>query len=83
MFRENDFVKVKSYDEIKATLDDYYLHKDDTISFATQMIKYCGKVFEIESYDLSVRHPRITLKEITWRWHPDWLGPHLIDNRRL
>ena len=85
MFKVGDKVRVRSYDEIKKTLDVNDILIDDGIRFAYDMKDNCGEAFEIiHVYDsIETKSPRIKLRNNNRSWHPIWLVPEIVDNRRV
>ena len=84
-FKVNDLVRVKSYEEIKKTLDEKgYCHN---IYFNSYMRNFCSKTFRIEKIEkiekiYNKKFPRIYLKAADgsklildgyWSWDADWL----------
>ena len=78
-FKVNDLVRVKSFKEIKKTLDEKGCCHG--IYFNSYMRNFCSKTFRIEKID-GTEFPRILLKaengsKLTldgyWSWDADWL----------
>ena len=78
-FKVNDLVRVKSFKEIKKTLDEKGCCHG--IYFNSYMRNFCSKTFRIERID-NTKFPRILLKaengsKLTldgyWSWDADWL----------
>jgi hypothetical protein len=77
-------VRVKSYDEIRQTLDEDNEVIGDHIRFDVDMKRYCGEYFDVVStFTNPFGNPRIRLKDNDWTWHPIWLVPQILDNRRI
>lgn len=83
MFREGDTIVIQSYDVVKTTLDRYGILKENSIAFDEMMAAYCGDEATVIQVFESHGSPRLKLKDIPWVWHPDWLVPQIIDNRRI
>ena len=78
-FKVNDLVRVKSFKEIKKTLDEKGCCHG--IYFNAYMRNFCSKTFRVEKID-NTKFPRILLKaengsKLTldgyWSWDADWL----------
>ena len=85
MFKVGDKVRVRTYDEIEKTLDFNRVLKGDGIYFTHDMKGHCGQAFEIiHVYDsIETKSPRIKLRNNNRSWHPIWLVPEIVDNRRV
>ena len=86
-FKVNDLVRVKSFEEIKKTLDEKGCCHG--IYFNAYMRNFCSKTFRIERID-NIKFPRILLKakngsKLTldgyWSWDADWLESVEEDKR--
>ena len=85
MFKVGDKVRVKTYSEIEKTLDVNRALKGDGIYFTHDMKGNCGHLFEVvHVFDSTeTKSPRIKLRNNDRSWHPIWLMPHIVDNRRV
>lgn len=83
MFRVGDVVEIKSYEAVKTTLDRDSILKGDGIAFDELMVSYCGDKMVVLDVFESHGSPRLKLKGNHWSWHPDWLVPQILDNRRI
>lgn len=80
MFKIGDTVKIKSVDAIKKTLDTYGRYQGSELYFPHNMEEFCGKVLKvIHIYEGDT----IALSDNKWSWHPNWLEPTELDNRRV
>ena len=69
-FNTGDKVRVKSWEEIKKTLDDCRARED--LLFAPEMKEFCKKEFIIKQV---CSCNRFMVKDNRWIWHADWLEP--------
>ena len=69
-FNTGDKVRVKSWEEIKKTLDDCRARED--LLFAPEMKEFCKKEFIIKQV---CSYNRFMVKDNRWIWHADWLEP--------
>ena len=67
-FRIGDYVRIKSYEEIKKTLDDAGYLKGDGIAFPNLMKEHCGKTFVVSALNEDERP-----FAFNWNWAHEWL----------
>lgn len=73
--------RIKSYEEIKKTLD--YERMADNCYFAEGMEKFCGTIVTI-IYEYPYKIPYFATKENGWSWSEKWLIPINTNiNRRI
>lgn len=73
-FEVGDLVKVKSYEDIKKTLDSYFQDKKTNLPFSNDIIKYCDNSYNIAAIINKENNTFYTLKrEINWLFPFDWL----------
>lgn len=81
MYKVNDMVRVKSFDEIRKTLGDGGIHLENSgLYFPERMKIWCGKILRV-SY--VIEDSKFNVSENQWAWHTDWLEPAELDNRRI
>lgn len=69
-YKVGDEVTIKSWEEIKETLDDSNNYKGDTISFVADMHKDLGKTYKIDKIENGLKHTRYQLNY--WWYVEDW-----------
>lgn len=67
-FGIGDYVRIKSYEEIKKTLDDAGYLKGDGIAFPNLMKEHCGKTFVVSTLNDDGRPCAFS-----WNWAHEWL----------
>jgi len=75
-FKVGDKVKIKSIDDIRATLgrDDHIIDEngDEALYFNSNMERYCDLTFIIEqAHSDDTYH----MENMDWCWHESWLEP--------
>ena len=77
--KENDFVQVKSFEEIRKTLDVNWYHKK--MFFHPEMMELCSKIFKIKAI-IGSEPSKVRLVKVDgsglplkdqWSCHADWL----------
>lgn len=69
-FEVGDLVRVKSYGDIKKTLDSYFQDKKTNLPFSNDMIKYCDNSYNIAAIINMENNTFYTLRhEINWLFH--------------
>ena len=77
--KENDFVQVKSFEEIRKTLDVNWYHKK--MFFHPEMMELCSKTFKVKAI-IGSNPSKVRLVKVDgsglplkdqWSWHADWL----------
>ena len=73
-FEVGDLVRIKSYGDIKKTLDSYFHDKKTNLPFYNNMIKYCDNSYNIAAIINMENNTFYTLKrEFEWLFPFDWL----------
>ena len=72
-YKVGDKVTIKSWEEIKATLDDSNDYKKEPIAFASAMHKDLGKTYKITNIITAKKYPRYLLNN--WWYVEDWIKP--------
>ena len=84
-YKVGDEVTIRSWEEIKATLDDSNDYKKEPIAFASAMHKDLGKTYKIANITTAKKYPRYLLNN--WWYVEDWIKPKevesIFDDKRL
>jgi len=81
MYKVNDMVRVKSFDEIRKTIDNDGIHSERSgLYFPERMKSWCGKTLRVRYV---IKENRVNVFENQWAWHNDWIEPLELDNRRI
>lgn len=78
-YKVGDEVTIKSWEEIKETLDDSNNYKGDTISFVADMHKDLGKTYKIDQIENGLKYTRYQLNY--WWYVEDWIKPKETKSR--
>lgn len=79
MYKPNDTVRVKTWEQVRRTLDSSNRLQGKDIYFSNAMERYCGKVLRVAFS----HEDRVGVHNNTWSWHIDWIEPFELDNRRI
>ena len=72
-YKVGDEVTIKSWEEIKATLDDSNDYTKEPIAFASAMHKDLGKTYKIQNITKAWKYPRYLINN--WWYVDDWIKP--------
>ena len=77
-YKVGDEVTIKSWEEIKATLDDKNDYKKDSIAFTSSMYNDLGKTYKITNIITARKYPRYLINN--WGYVEDWIKPKEVES---